>query len=313
MEKIDSIFIAGARGLVGSAIVRHLKKLGYQNLLTPSSKELDLTNQSKTLEYFQTKKPMYVIDAAAKVGGIMANSTYMADFCQINLQIQLNLIHSAYLTKVKKLMFLGSSCIYPVNAEIPIKETSLLTGPLEPTNEGYAIAKIAGVKLCDYYRKQYGCDFISVMPTNIYGPYDNFDLQNSHMVPGLIHKFHIGKTTNSKSVNVWGTGKPMRELLYSEDLAEAVIYLMQNFSDYGPINVGTGEDFTVSDVANRIKSTVEFNGEITFDTSKPDGMFRKVMDVSRINSMGWRARTSLDDGLDRSYQWFLDNFDQLKK
>lgn len=313
MQKSSLIFVAGARGLVGSAIVRHLKKLGYQNLLTPSSKELDLTSQVQTLEFFQSKKPEYVIDAAAKVGGILANSTYIADFCQINLSIQLNIIHSAFLAKVKKLLFLGSSCIYPMNSEIPIKESSLMTGPLEPTNEGYALAKIMGVKMCDFYRKQYGCDFISAMPTNIYGPYDNFELMGSHMIPGLIHKFHLGKVSNAKEVTVWGTGKPMREILYSEDLAEAVVYLLEHYSDYGPINIGSGEDFTVSEIAEKIKNTVGYKGAISYDKSKPDGVFRKVMDVSRIKKMGWKPKTSLDAGLKLAYQWFLDNYDTLKR
>ena len=200
-----------------------------------------------------------------------------------------------------------------MNSEIPIKETSLMTGPLEPTNEGYALAKIMGVKMCDFYRKQYGCDFISAMPTNIYGPYDNFELLNSHMIPALIHKFHIGKASKSKEVTVWGTGKPMREILYSEDLAEAAVYLIENFSDYGPINIGPGEDFTVSEIAEKIKKTVGFQGNISYDTSKPDGVFRKVMDVSRIRSMGWKPKTSLDSGLKLAYQWFLENYDSVKK
>lgn len=311
MNKNNKIFVAGGRGLVGSALVRYLRASGYTNVIAPSSDELDLTNQQATDRFLKKEKPQYVFIAAAKVGGIWANNNYPADFCYTNLIIQNNLIHGSYEVGVKKLLFLGSSCIYPKDSEIPIKESSLLTGPLEPTNEAYAIAKITGVKMCEYYRRQYGCDFISVMPTNTFGPNDNFDLRTAHMLPSLIHKFHIAKTHGDKTVTVWGTGAPRRELIYVDDLADACVFLMQNYSEHSPINAGTGEDYSIKEIAEFIKKTVGFSGDLVYDTTKPDGVFRKVMDVTRIRDMGWKPKVSLESGLEQSYKWFVSNYDRI--
>lgn len=305
MRKEDKIYIAGHNGMVGSSIVRKLEQEGFTNLITRSSKELNLINQADVLTFFEENKPDYVFLAAAKVGGIQANNTYKGDFLYDNLMIQTNVIHAAHVNQVKKLLFLGSSCIYPKFAQQPISEDSLLTGPLEPTNEPYAIAKIAGIKLCDAYRDQYGSNFISAMPTNLYGPNDNYDLSNSHVLPAMIRKFHEAKNNGTKEVVVWGTGKPMREFLYVDDLAEACYFLMENYNDPGAINVGTGSDITIADLAHLVKQIVGFEGEIVFDTSKPDGTPKKQLNVSRINQLGWKATTDLETGIRKAYSSFL--------
>jgi GDP-L-fucose synthase len=302
MNKKDKIYIAGHRGMVGSAIYRKLENEGYSNIITRSSKELDLTRQADVEAFFEAEKPDYVFLAAAKVGGIVANNTYRADFIHTNLQIQNNVIHSAYLNKVKKLMFLGSSCIYPKLADQPLKEDYLLTGLLEPTNEPYAIAKIAGIKMCEAYRDQYGCNFISVMPTNLYGPNDNYDLKNSHVLPALIRKFHEAKINASKNVEIWGSGSPKREFLHVDDLAEACVFLMNNYDESLFLNVGTGEDLSIKELAHLIKDIVGFNGELVFDSSKPDGTPRKLMDVSRLHALGWKHKIELKDGIQRVYE-----------
>lgn len=307
MEKHDKIYIAGHNGMVGSSIVRKLLREGFTNLITRSSKELNLINQADVLAFFEETKPDYVFMAAAKVGGIQANNTYKADFLYDNLMIQTNVIHASYLNKVKKMLFLGSSCIYPKFAHQPISEDSLLTGLLEPTNEPYAIAKIAGIKLCDAYRDQHGCNFISAMPTNLYGPNDNYDLSNSHVLPAMIRKFHEAKLNGGKEVVVWGTGKPMREFLYVDDLADACYFLMENYNDPGAINVGTGSDITIEDLAHLVKKIVGFEGEIVFNTSKPDGTPKKQLNVSKINQLGWSAVISLEEGIRLAYSSFLNN------
>ena len=306
MKKEDKIYIAGHNGMVGSSIVRKLEQEGFANLITRSSKELNLINQADVLAFFEENKPDYVFLAAAKVGGIQANNTYKGDFLYDNLMIQTNVIHAAHTQGVKKLLFLGSSCIYPKFAQQPISEDSLLTGTLEPTNEPYAIAKIAGIKLCDAYRDQYGANFISAMPTNLYGPNDNYDLSNSHVLPAMIRKFHEAKNNGGKEVVVWGTGKPMREFLYVDDLAEACYFLIENYNEPGAINVGTGSDITIADLAHLVKKIVGFEGEIVFDTSKPDGTPKKQLDVSRINQLGWKATTELEAGIRKAYSSFLD-------
>lgn len=307
MEKKSKIFVAGSRGMVGSAIVRELQKQGYSNIITKTRSELDLLDQAKVREFFEKEKPEYVFLAAAKVGGIEANRSQLGAFAYENMQIQNNVIHSSYLNKVKRLIFLGSSCIYPRLAPQPIKEEYLLTGALEPTNYGYAIAKIAGLKMCEAYRAQYGCDFVPVMPTNLYGINDNFDLTGSHVLPALMRKFHEAKMAGKPSVEVWGTGNPKRELLYVDDLAEACVFIMNNEKATELMNVGTGEDSTIKELAELVKKTVGFTGEIKFDTSKPDGAPRKCLDVSKINALGWKAKTSLEDGLKTVYQWYLQN------
>ncbi|MFC0185045.1 GDP-L-fucose synthase [Pseudarcicella hirudinis] len=312
MEKSAKIYIAGHRGMVGSAILRKLQAEGFQNFILKTSKELDLRNQKAVEDFFQSEKPEYVFLAAAKVGGIVANNTYRADFLYENLAIQNNVIHSSYLTGVKKLMFLGSSCIYPKLAPQPLKEDYLLSGFLEPTNEPYAIAKIAGIKMCEAYRSQYNCDFISVMPTNLYGPNDNYDLQNSHVLPAMIRKFHEAKVNNSPSVNLWGTGSPMREFLHADDLAEACYYLMQNFSEAGFVNIGTGTDVTIKELAETVKKTVGFEGELVWDTTKPDGTPRKLMDVSKLHSYGWKHKIELGEGVGLAYHDFLENHELRK-
>jgi GDP-L-fucose synthase len=302
LEKDSKIYIAGHRGMVGSAILRALQKSGFQNIIYKTSAELDLTNQAAVKDFFESEKPDYVFVAAAKVGGIYANNTFRADFLYQNLMIQNNVIHQSYLNKVKKLLFLGSSCIYPKFAEQPIKEESLLSGKLENTNEPYAIAKIAGVKMCDAYRAQYGCNFISAMPTNLYGPNDNYDLKNSHVLPALIRKFHEAKVSNSKTVEVWGSGTPRREFLHADDLAEACMFLMHNFNEAETLNIGCGTDVTIRQLAELIKKTVGFEGELVFDSSKPDGTPRKLLDVSKLENLGWKSKISLEEGLQKTYK-----------
>ncbi|WP_297987416.1 GDP-L-fucose synthase [uncultured Anoxybacillus sp.] len=307
MERSSKIYIAGHRGLVGSAILRKLQADGYTNLVYKTSQELDLRDKNQVDEFFAEEKPEYVFLAAAKVGGIVANNEYPADFIRDNLMIQTNVIDAAYRNGVKKLLFLGSTCIYPKFAPQPLKEEYLLTGELEPTNEPYAIAKIAGIKMCQSYNRQYGTKYISVMPTNLYGPNDNFDLHTSHVLPALIRKFHEAKETNAPYVEVWGTGTPRREFLYSDDLADACVFLMNNYEGNEIVNVGVGEDISIKELAEKIKEVVGYQGEIKFDTTKPDGTPRKLVDVSKINALGWKASISLDEGLQKVYQWFLEN------
>jgi Nucleoside-diphosphate-sugar epimerases len=302
MNTNDKIYIAGHRGMVGSAIVRRLRKDGFNNLLLRTSAELDLRNQQAVQEFMRKEKPDYVFVAAAKVGGILANNTYRAEFIYDNIMIQSNIIHAAYLNGVRKLMFLGSSCIYPKLAPQPLKEEYLLTGELEPTNEPYAIAKIAGIKMCDAYRHQYGCNFISVMPTNLYGPNDNYSLQNSHVLPALIRKFHEAKLNNQPSVTMWGTGQPRREFLHADDLADACFYLMQHYNEPGFVNIGTGEDIPIKDLALMIKDIVGYTGAIEHDLSKPDGTPRKLMDVQKLHSLGWKAKIGLREGIEGVYR-----------
>lgn len=302
MDKNSKIYIAGHRGMVGSAIFRRLQSEGYSRFLLRTSKELDLRNQVEVNEFFRKEKPDYVFLAAAKVGGILANNTYRGAFIYENLMIQNNVIHAAYENQVKKLMFLGSSCIYPKMASQPLKEDYLLTGLLEPTNEPYAIAKIAGIKMCDAYRAQYGCNYISVMPTNLYGPNDNYDLEKSHVLPALIRKFHEAKKNNLKEVVMWGTGTPKREFLHVDDLADACIYLMKTYNEEGLVNIGTGEDIAIKDLALMIKDIVGFEGNITHDLEKPDGTPRKLMDVSKLERAGWKAKIGLKEGIESVYQ-----------
>lgn len=302
MDKSGKVYIAGHRGMVGSAIKRRLEKAGFTNIITRTSKELDLRNQQVVANFFKAEKPDYVFLAAAKVGGIVANNTYRAEFIYDNIMIQNNVIHNAYLSGVKKLMFLGSSCIYPKFAEQPMREDALLTGVLEPTNEPYAIAKIAGIKMCDAYRSQYGCNFISAMPTNLYGPNDNYDLEKSHVLPALIRKFHTAKKENLPTVTMWGTGTPKREFLHADDLADACYYLMQSFEGEGPINVGVGEDISIKDLALLVKNIVGYQGEIVHDLTKPDGTPRKLMNVDKLTNAGWKATISLEEGIKSVYE-----------
>ncbi|PJJ74883.1 GDP-L-fucose synthase [Thermoflavifilum aggregans] len=302
MHHTDKIYVAGHRGMVGSAILRRLQQLGYTRFVLRTSQELDLRNQAEVFAFFEKEKPDYVFLAAARVGGILANNTYRAEFIYDNLQIEANVIHAAYLSGVKKLMFLGSSCIYPRLAPQPIKEEYLLTGPLEPTNEPYAIAKIAGIKLCEAYRAQYGCHFISVMPTNLYGINDNFDLETSHVLPALLRKFHEAKEHHLPEVVVWGTGKPRREFLYVDDLADACVFLMNHQEEPDLINIGTGEDISIAELAELIRKIVGYKGRIVYDTSKPDGTPRKLLDVSRLHAMGWHHQTSLEEGIRKVYE-----------
>lgn len=306
MDKNAKIYIAGHRGMVGSAIFRKLEKEGFTNIITRISSELDLRNQQKVADFFEQEKPDYVFLAAAKVGGIVANNTYRADFIYENLQIQNNVIHSSYLNGVKKLMFLGSSCIYPKMAPQPLKENYLLTGVLEETNEPYAIAKIAGIKMCDAYRAQYGCNYISVMPTNLYGYNDNYHPQNSHVLPALIRRFHEAKEQNVADVTIWGTGTPKREFLFADDLAAACYFLMQNYDEEGLVNVGTGEDLSIKELALLVKDIIGYTGEIKFDTTKPDGTPRKLMDVSKLHSKGWKHTVELNEGIKLAYKDFLE-------
>ena len=301
------IYLAGHRGLVGSALLRLLQREGFANLVVRSSKELDLRDQSAVNQFFQSEKPDFVLLAAAKVGGIWANSQFPAQFLFDNLMISANVIEAAHQAGVQKLLNLGSSCIYPKFAPQPIAETALLTGPLEATNRAYAIAKIAAIELCDSYRQQYASDFISAMPTNLYGPFDNFDLQTSHVVPAIIRKMHQAKIAGAKKVEIWGSGEPRREFLHVDDLAQACLFLLENFSDSGPINVGTGADLSVRDLALLIREIVGFPGELVFDVNKPDGTPRKLLDVSRIEKLGWKAQISLREGIAQTYQWFLEN------
>jgi GDP-L-fucose synthase len=306
MEKSSKIYIAGHRGMVGSSILRALQAKGYSNFLLKTSAELDLRNQQAVADFFAVEKPDYVFLAAAKVGGIVANNTYRADFIYENMMIQSNVIHQSYLNNVKKLLFLGSSCIYPKLAPQPLKEEYLLTGLLEPTNEPYAIAKIAGIKMCDAYREQYGCNFISVMPTNLYGPNDNYDLNNSHVLPALLRKFITAKNEGETSVTIWGTGSPLREFLYSDDLAEACLFLMETHNESGLVNIGVGEDISILDLAIMVKKIVGYEGEILTDTSKPDGTPRKLMDVSKLTNLGWNASISLEEGIKKVYDEIKD-------
>ncbi|MEY5035753.1 MAG: hypothetical protein RLZZ110_770 [Bacteroidota bacterium] len=305
MDKKAKIYVAGHRGMVGSAIVRELEKWGYQNIVTRTSAELDLRNQTAVDAFYQSEKPDYVFVAAAKVGGILANNTYRAEFLYDNLCIQNNLIHGAYVHNVKKLLFLGSSCIYPKLAPQPLKEEYLLSGFLEPTNEPYAIAKITGIKMCEAYRDQYGCNFISAMPTNMYGPNDNYHPENSHVLPALIRKFHEAKVGSAVQVTVWGDGSPMREFLYADDLANALVYLMLNYNEKEFVNVGYGSDITIGDLAKTIAEIVGFNGEIVFDSSKPNGTPKKLMDSSRLFATGWQPQTHLQAGIKLAYDDFL--------
>ncbi|PVY38666.1 GDP-L-fucose synthase family protein [Pontibacter virosus] len=302
MDKTDKIFVAGHKGMVGSAIVRKLQVYGYTTIVCRSSKELDLRNQQQVLDFFADEKPDYVFLAAAKVGGIIANSTYPAAFLYDNLMIQSNVLHAAYLHQVKKLMLLGSSCIYPKFCPQPMKEEHLLTGVLEPTNEPYAIAKIAGIKLCDSYRSHYGCNFISVMPTSIYGPNDNYDLQNSHVLPSLLRKFMAARDKKESSVVIWGSGTPKREFMHADDLADALVFLMQTYNEPGVINIGIGDDISIFDLAKLVKKVVGYEGDIILDPSKPDGTPRKLMDITKLGSMGWKAKISLEEGIRLSYE-----------
>ena len=305
MEQNAKIYIAGHRGMVGSAITRYLSANGYQNLLLKTSSELDLRNQQAVNDFFDAEKPDYVFLAAAKVGGIMANNTFRADFLYENLQIQNNVIHASYQHHVKKLMFLGSSCIYPKLAPQPLKEDYLLTGLLEETNEPYAIAKITGIKMCESYRRQYGCNFISAMPTNLYGPNDNYDLNNSHVLPAMIRKFHEAKTEHKPFVELWGTGSPLREFLHADDLAEACVFLMNTYNEEQFVNIGIGEDLSIKHLAELIKKTVGYEGELQWNAHKPDGTPRKLMDVSKLHALGWKHRYDLEEGIKITYQDFF--------
>ncbi|HWR25742.1 MAG TPA: GDP-L-fucose synthase [Methanosarcina sp.] len=307
MDKGSKIYLAGHRGLVGSALRRKLESKGYSNPIFRTHRELDLTNQQAVNEFFEKEKPEYVFLAAAKVGGILANNTYPAEFIYENLMIEANVIHASYKYGVKKLLFLGSSCIYPKLAPQPLKEEYLLTGPLEETNEAYAVAKIAGIRLCKHYNQQYGTNFISVMPTNLYGPNDNFDLNTSHVMPALIRKFHEAKVNNEPEVVIWGTGKPFREFLHVDDMADASVYLMENFNanDIGEfVNIGIGKDITIAELAVLIKEIVGFKGKIKKDTSKPDGTPQKLLDIAKLNSLGWKAKISLKEGIKQTYEWY---------
>lgn len=306
MHKDSKIYIAGHRGMVGSAIQRKLELEGYSNIVYKTSSELDLRNQQAVNDFFKTENPEYVVLAAAKVGGIIANNTYRAEFIYENLMIEANIIHAAYLSKVSKLLFLGSSCIYPKLAPQPLKEEYLLSGYLEPTNQPYAIAKIAGIEMCDAYRAQYGCNFISAMPTNLYGPNDNYDLEKSHVLPALLRKIITAKKENLQSVELWGTGSPQREFLHVDDLAEACIFLLKNYNEAGLVNIGVGNDISIFDLANLVKKIVDYHGELKWDHSKPDGTPKKLMDVAKINTMGWEAKIELEDGIKMVYELISD-------
>ena len=307
MNKDSKIYIAGHRGMVGSSIIRILKLNGYHNIVTRTSKELDLRNQHAVAEFFAVEKPDYVVLAAAKVGGIVANNTYRAEFIYDNLMMEANVVHSSYINNVTKLLFLGSSCIYPKLAPQPLKEEYLLQGYLEQTNQPYAIAKIAGIELCDSYRSQYGCNFISAMPTNLYGPTDNYDLEKSHVIPALLRKFIIAKKNGSPTVELWGTGTPKREFLHVDDLAAACFFLLENYNEKGLVNIGCGEDITILELANIVKKTVGYEGQIVFDSTKPDGTMRKLMDISKIKSFGWHPSITLEEGIASVYQEIKDN------
>jgi len=312
MNKQDRIYVAGHRGLVGSAIVRRLQADGYDKLVTRSSQELDLREQQAVRGFFAAEKPDYVILAAARVGGILANDTYPADFIYDNLMMEANVIHASYQNDVKKLLALGSTCIYPKMAPQPLKEEYLLSGPLESTNEWYAVAKIAGIKLCQAFQRQHGCNFIAAMPTNLYGPGDNFDLETSHVLPAMIRKFHEARLNQSPTVTLWGTGKALREFLYVDDLADACLFLLREYSDPEIINIGVGKDLSIAELAGMVRDVVGFEGEIVYDASRPDGTPRKLVDTSKINSLGWQAKTALPKGIENTYRWFLDNVESLR-
>lgn len=308
MNKNSKIYVAGHRGLVGSAIVRNLQEKGFNNIIYRTHKELDLTNQNEVRKFFEEERPEYVFLAAAKVGGIHANNTYPADFIYENLMIQNNIIKAAHDFEVKKLLFLGSTCIYPKMAPQPIKEDYLLTGSLEETNEAYAVAKIAGLEMCKFFKRQYGDNFISCMPTNLYGPNDNFDLKNSHVLPALIRKFHEAKVNNSEVVEVWGTGKPLREFLYVDDMADACVFLMENYDGEQHVNIGTGVEVSIRELAETVKEVVGFEGELVFNTDMPDGTPRKLTTVDKLNELGWKHKVDLNNGIKMAYEWFLENY-----
>ncbi|MBQ8591686.1 MAG: GDP-L-fucose synthase [Lachnospiraceae bacterium] len=313
MNKTDKIYVAGHRGLVGSAIVRNLQSKGYQNIVGRTHQELDLTNQADVRSFFEEERPDVVVLAAAKVGGIHANNTTPAEFICENLQIQCNVIQSCHDYNVKKLLFLGSTCIYPKMAPQPIPEEALLTGPLEPTNEAYALAKISGLKMCEFYKKQYGDDFISCMPTNLYGPRDNYDLNNSHVMPAMIRKFHEAKVSGADFVELWGTGMPLREFLYVDDMADACVFLLENYSGVQHVNIGTGKEVTIKQLAEIVKDTVGFAGDIVWNDSMPDGTPRKLTDVSKLHELGWQHKVELEEGVKLAYEWFCENIDIARK
>lgn len=312
MEKTDKIYVAGHRGLVGSAIVRNLKEKGYTNIIGRTHRELDLCDQKAVRDFFEKERPDAVVLAAAKVGGINANNTKPAEFAYSNLQIQCNIIQSSHEFHVKKLLFLGSTCIYPKMAPQPIPEDALLTGPLEETNEAYAVAKIAGLEMCKFYKRQYGDDFISCMPTNLYGPYDNYDLTGSHVMPAMIRKFHEAKTAGKPSVELWGTGTPLREFLYVDDMADACVFLLENYSGEQHVNIGTGKELTIRELAELVKRTVGFEGEIVWNTEMPDGTPRKLTDVTKLHGLGWTHKVELEEGVAKAYAWFCENVEQAR-
>ncbi len=312
MEKTDKIYVAGHRGLVGSAIVRNLKEKGYTNVIGRTHRELDLCDQKAVRDFFEKERPDVVVLAAAKVGGINANNTKPAEFAYSNLQIQCNIIQSSHEFHVKKLLFLGSTCIYPKMAPQPIPEDALLTGPLEETNEAYAVAKIAGLEMCKFYKRQYGDDFISCMPTNLYGPYDNYDLTGSHVMPAMIRKFHEAKTAGKPSVELWGTGTPLREFLYVDDMADACVFLLENYSGEQHVNIGTGKELTIRELAELVKRTVGFEGEIVWNSEMPDGTPRKLTDVTKLHGLGWTHKVELEEGVAKAYAWFCENVEQAR-
>lgn len=312
MNKTDKIYVAGHRGLVGSAIVRNLQEKGYTNVIGRTHKELNLTNQAEVRKFFETEKPDAVVLAAAKVGGINANNTAPAEFAYENLQIQCNVIQCCHEYKVKKLLFLGSTCIYPKMAPQPIPENALLTGPLEETNEAYAIAKIAGLEMCKFYKRQYGDDFISCMPTNLYGPHDNYDLSGSHVMPAMIRKFHEAKVNQAKSVELWGTGTPLREFLYVDDMADACVYLLENYSGEQYVNIGTGKEVTIKELAETVRNVVGYMGEIVWNTDMPDGTPVKLTDVSKLHGLGWKHKVELEEGVRLAYEWFCENVENAR-
>lgn len=313
MEKTDKIYVAGHRGLVGSAIVRNLEKKGYTNIIGRTHKELDLTNQAAVREFFEQERPDVVVLAAAKVGGINANNTTPAEFIYENLQIECNVIKSSHDYGVKKLLFLGSTCIYPRMAPQPIPEDALLTGALEQTNEAYALAKISGLKMCEFYKRQYGDDFISCMPTNLYGPYDNYDLENSHVMPAMIRKFHEAKINRAETVELWGTGSPLREFLYVDDMADACVFLLENYSGTQHVNIGTGKEVTIKELAETVQKTVGYEGKIVWNDAMPDGTPRKLTDVTKLHSLGWNHKVDLEEGVQLAYDWFRENIDIARK
>ncbi len=312
IQKSDKIFVAGHRGLVGSAICRNLEAKGYEHIIKRTHSELDLTDQAAVRAFFEAEKPDVVVLAAAKVGGIGANSRYPADFAMLNLQMECNVIDAAFKAGVKKLLFLGSTCIYPRMAPQPIPETALLTGPLEQTNEAYAIAKIAGMQMCKYYKRQHGVDYISCMPTNLYGPEDNYDLEGSHVLPAMIRKFHEAKVNNAPHVELWGTGSPLREFLYVDDMADACVFLLENYSGEEHVNIGTGKELTIKELAGLVKEAVGYEGEIHWDPKMPDGTPRKLCDVTKLHELGWKHKVDLPEGIRLSYEWFLQNIERAR-